>query len=121
MPPEVGNISPNVEAKRRGPVGNRATLAVGVASICALVLVGILYPLGIQYLTDLGECTGACLSQAQQSARTAGLLVLLPFLLMGVLLTWGASPDNRMSRTAPWVVLLGGYAAFFPVVYWAGP
>ena len=117
----IGSTTGQTDSPRNVHVGSRGVFALGIATLFALALAGVLYPLSIQYLTDLGECANTCLAQAQQSVRTTGLLVLLPFLLMGTLLTWGTRPGSKMARSAPWVVLLGGYVAFFPVVYWAGP
>lgn len=95
-----------------------ATLGIVVSAVVAGALVGFGYPAALSILTDLGECTSSCLAQAELSARYRGILFLVPFVLVGFLVyLFGSTPSSQ--RKGSWVILLGAYVCFFPVVYWA--
>jgi hypothetical protein len=120
----------DLDPASRGP-GNRAarpqkfvrpsagaTIAIVLVTLFGFALVAWLYPVGLPYLADLGVCGDLCQSQAESSARTRGILSVAPFVVAGWLL-YGLGSSPRVVRSGAWVVLLGAYATFFPVIYWA--
>lgn len=95
----------------------RPLVGAGIGLLAALGLVLYLYPFALPYMTSLGDCSGECLESARSNARLLGSAVLVPFFLAGVLLALGGR-SRQARRKGAWVILAGGYLAFFPVVYW---
>lgn len=91
---------------------------LSITSLAALAVTFLGYPSVISWTVDLGDCTGTCLDAAQSTARTMGLLVLLPFLSVAWLVA-GLKRSGRRFRLSWWLPLLGAYAAFFVSAYLA--
>lgn len=91
---------------------------LSATSLVALAVAFLGYPSAISWTADLGDCSGACLSEAETTARTVGLLVLLPFLSAAWLIA-GLRRSVRRFRLSWWLPLLGAYAAFFVSTYLA--
>jgi len=88
-----------------------------IALLVSLGLVLYLYPYALPYIANLGDCSGACVERAQSNARLLGSAVLAPFALAGLLLSWGGR-SQQLRRKGGWLILMGAYLSFFPVVHW---